>query len=482
MTRPDSTILSVGIDIGTTTTQVAISRFTMANRAGLFAVPDVVITDKSLLYKSDSFLTPLAGDLLNGDALRTLVLGSIQESGYVPEEIKTGAVIVTGESLQRTNARSIVESLALLAGQFVVASAGPDMEAVIAGQGSGAAAWSERYGKCVVNVDVGGGTTSLACFDSGELIACGSFDIGGRLFIEQNGVVTRLSPTAKQLNPNLSTGETLSVSAMEAVAEQCTDVLEAALGFSTKPTAYEHLVTAGGSVFLPHRPDAIMFSGGVANYVYQPCDDLLRHHDFGVLLGQTIRKRQALQQLQWLTPLETIHATVLGAGSYTTHVSGSTVTYSAGVFPLRNLPVMQLTAAEESTIFAGDADLLASRLRWFQSQVDSPQIAIGLTGMANPPYTFIRQVADVIAASDVHSLSSPLVILLRHDMAKALGQALQLRLPEIDIICLDRLSVKTNDYIDIGEPIMDGLVVPVVIKSLIFSGGSKHAEVLHANV
>ncbi len=46
--------------------------------------------------------------------------------------------------------------------------------------------------------------------------------------------------------------------------------------------------------------------------------------------------------------METIRATVVGAGSHTTEVSGSTITYTSEKFPLKNLPVLKLSIDEET--------------------------------------------------------------------------------------------------------------------------------------
>ena len=54
----DETILSVGIDIGTSTTQLIISRLTLVNQAAPFTVPRIAITDKEILYRSKIHFTP----------------------------------------------------------------------------------------------------------------------------------------------------------------------------------------------------------------------------------------------------------------------------------------------------------------------------------------------------------------------------------------------------------------------------------------
>ena len=56
------TLLSVGLDVGTTTTQLILSRLTVENRASGFAVPEMDITDRKVLYRSPVHFTPLLGE------------------------------------------------------------------------------------------------------------------------------------------------------------------------------------------------------------------------------------------------------------------------------------------------------------------------------------------------------------------------------------------------------------------------------------
>ena len=56
------TLLSVGIDIGTSTTQLILSRLTLANRANPFSVPRIAIEDREVLYRSGIHFTPLLSD------------------------------------------------------------------------------------------------------------------------------------------------------------------------------------------------------------------------------------------------------------------------------------------------------------------------------------------------------------------------------------------------------------------------------------
>ena len=51
-----------------------------------------------------------------------------RKSGFAKGEIATGAVIITGETARKENAREVLSALSAFAGDFVVATAGPDLE------------------------------------------------------------------------------------------------------------------------------------------------------------------------------------------------------------------------------------------------------------------------------------------------------------------------------------------------------------------
>ena len=90
------TLLSVGLDVGTTSTQMIVSRLTVENRASSFAVPKIEITDREILYRSPVHFTPLSSEtLVDGAALRSLIEREYKAAGITPSDVNTGAVIVT---------------------------------------------------------------------------------------------------------------------------------------------------------------------------------------------------------------------------------------------------------------------------------------------------------------------------------------------------------------------------------------------------
>ena len=127
------TIISAGIDIGTTTTQLVFSRLTLNNTRGYGVTPKIEIVQKELLYQSRVYFTPLKSqDEIDGPAVGRIIKREYERAGLTPAMIHTGAVIITGETSRKQNARSVCREISEIAGDFVVAAAGPDLEAILA--------------------------------------------------------------------------------------------------------------------------------------------------------------------------------------------------------------------------------------------------------------------------------------------------------------------------------------------------------------
>ena len=119
---------SVGLDVGTTSTQMILSELTVENRVSSFAVPELEITRREILYRSPVHFTPLLDARhVDAAALERLVAAEYASAGIRPEQVDTGAVIITGETARKDNARAVLDALAGYAGDFVVATAGPDL-------------------------------------------------------------------------------------------------------------------------------------------------------------------------------------------------------------------------------------------------------------------------------------------------------------------------------------------------------------------
>src|SRR5512146_1862199 len=164
-------LLSVGIDVGTTTTQIIFSRLNLSDVARPGQIPRMAITSRDVLYQSQIVFTPLL-DRETVDAIRLneIVRREYAAAGVDPAQVETGAVIITGETAKKKNADEILRALSGLAGEFVVSVAGPNVESLIAGKGAGTAAYSQKNYATVTNVDIGGGSANSATFRAGNLI------------------------------------------------------------------------------------------------------------------------------------------------------------------------------------------------------------------------------------------------------------------------------------------------------------------------
>ena len=470
-------LLSVGIDIGTSTTQLVISRLTLENRAGPFSVPRIAIGEKEVLYRSAIHFTPLLSETeIDAEGVRDIVAEEYRKSGFRQADISTGAVIITGETARKENARQVLAALSDFAGDFVVATAGPDLESILAARGAGIDEYSKEHHKKILHFDIGGGTSNLALYDSGTPVATGCLDVGGRLVKIERERVTYVSPALERLGaavpgvPIPRVGDRAEESSLRPAVSALTGALEQAAGLAAADGLLPALMTRDTSWTPPEGVDGVSFSGGVADCIWSPPEDAFAYGDMGVLLGRAIAASPAFQRAGIVRGAETIRATVVGAGSHSTQVSGSTIFYRNVEFPLKNLPVLRLTEDEERS---GDA--LASALRdkagWFADQGGMTQIALSLRGEPNPAYGRIRDLARGIQSGMEPLLERGMfpVIAVERDMAKVLGQTLWPMLgAEGALLCLDGVSAGSGDYLDIGAPVAGGAVLPVVVKTLAF--------------
>ena len=438
-------LLSVGLDVGTTSTQMVLSELLIENRASAFSVPELEISQRRVLYKSPVHFTPLLqGELVDGEGIRAIVQKEYEAAGINRDAVDTGAIIITGETSRKENAAAVLQSISDFAGDFVVATAGPDLESVLAAKGAGAVAYSSETGKTVLHMDIGGGTSNLALIENGSITATGCLNVGGRLLkFDQTGVISYISPVLHGIFHG-EMGVRPSPSQLEALAEALTSALEMAASLREKTALFDRLWTKeAGPVWKDVPADAVIsFSGGVADCIETDHPDLA-FGDLGPILGRAIR-RSRLCRGPYRLGSETIRATVIGAGCHSAQLSGSTVFYQNVAFPMKNLPVVTDLAA-----LAG---------------LDGPGV-LALPGMDTAHYPQILALADEIAQNWP---GGPLRIALESDIAKALGHALALRLDkDAEILCIDRVHLPAHSYLDIAAPV--GTALPVVVKTLILN-------------
>ena len=445
----------MGLDVGTTSTQMIVSRLRVENRASEFAVPEMVITGRDIVYESPVHFTPLQGEnLVDGAELRALVLAEYRSAGLTREAVDTGAIIVTGETSRRENARQVTQALSDLAGDFVVATAGPDLESELAARGSGAVEESARTGKTILHMDIGGGTANLCLIRAGEIAATGCMNVGGRLLkLDAQGTLTYVSPVLRELWH----WEVGSRPSREDIADLCgtlTRALEAAAGLRQDPDLLQMLTTPGTRplpLSEPGEEARFSFSGGVADCIARDFPEGA-FGDIGPELGRAIRG-SALCVSDYRIGPRAIRATVIGAGCHTTALSGSTVFCRDVALPLRDLPAVSLSAREQRS----PAAYLPERLAQAEGRA-----MVALPGLPAPAYRDIQELARGLLEAIP---TGPLLLCLEQDQAKALGQALACR-TDRPILCIDRVRPPRGSYLDIGP--RTGPAYPLVVKTLVF--------------
>ena len=253
-------LLSVGLDVGTTSTQMILSELVIENSTGSFSVPQMQIAQRKILYKSPVHFTPLLDDrYVDGEELKQLVRREYAAAGIQRRQVDTGAVIITGETSRKENAEAVLTALSEFAGDFVVATAGPDLESVLAAKGSGAVDFSEETGKTVLHMDIGGGTSNLALIREGKIVETGCLNVGGRLLkFDENGCVTYVSPVLKDIC-GLRVGDMARISQVEAAAEILTQTLEMAAGLRQKTELLDQLTTEGTTMTAPEERIVVSF-------------------------------------------------------------------------------------------------------------------------------------------------------------------------------------------------------------------------------
>ncbi|MHA2072054.1 MAG: ethanolamine ammonia-lyase reactivating factor EutA [Candidatus Thorarchaeota archaeon] len=480
-------VLSVGIDVGSSTSHLIFSRLTLKRETSMFNITRRFnLVNREILYESSIIFTPLI-DRYNIDveAVIEFCEEEYKKAGIIPEMVETGAVLVTGETAKKENAAEIVNRLSSESGKFVSAAAGPNLESLLSAMGSGIVDQSLRSPKSFLHVDIGGGTSNLAIAFRGQVLCTSCINIGGRLLgIDEDLKIWRIDGPAQFLMNELGMfyqiGDTIPEEDARTIAREFAKALvEIMLGPAKSTVAKELMMT--DDLDFSNPVDAYSFSGGVSEMFYGSDETF---DDIGVMLAEEIKALVEDKGLPMVEPENKIRATVIGAGAFSLSVSGSTTFFDKSVeLPLVNIPVLPVNLGigefsreelEEGirrsfTTFdmVEGEDIVAL---YFKDRVVS-RVYTGDEWL--PP--FAKSIEEALPNSV--SKKRLIILIFGYDVAKRIGLVIRDETSiKSNILVLDELQLEAGDWIDIGAPLKSTEAFPVTVKSLVFNENKEYSQ------
>ncbi len=471
-------LVTIGVDVGSSTSHLMFAKVHMQRLTTALSSRFVVV-NREVLWRSPILLTPyLPDNTIDVGFLQKFIEAGYKEAGIKRDEVDSGAVILTGEALKRKNAEAITHLFAAESGKFVCASAGHHLECAMAAHGSGAIALSRQGHKNVLNIDVGGGTTKLGLCHGGRLLASAAIEVGGRLIaFDDDGRINRIEGPAfvhaRKAGVELEMGKKLSEDEIRKIARtMIAALIPAVMQQDPEGITKDLMVTEP----LPKKPvpDFITFSGGVSEYIYKR--ETKDHNDVGRYLAEAMAEALGDDRIPYkvMDPGQGIRATVVGASQFSVQVSGNTIHISnEGALPVRNIPVLRPNVSLKGEIDAVkiDEEIRAALKRFDYDEGEKP-VALAFEWHGDPLHARLKALADGICAGLPNTIKGgqALVLMLDGDIGKTIGNILTRECGvKADIISVDGVALKEFDFVDIGEMIKPTNVVPLVIKSLLFS-------------
>jgi ethanolamine utilization protein EutA len=465
-------LVSVGVDIGSSTSHLVFSRLVLERLDSRY-----VVSERVVLFRSEVLLTPYRDDTsIDATALGAFIERQYALAGLTPEAIDTGALILTGVAVRRSNARAIGDLFAAQAGKFVSVSAGDALETTLAAFGSGAAARSIREAARVMNIDIGGGTSKIAVCEDGELVDLTAADIGARIVcFDEAGRVARIEAAAERFAAMVGLRLELGAAPDPALLQQMVErMADALLEIARLPALAPELAALLRLEPLANAraPDVLTFSGGVSEFLYGRQQG--GFGDLGMALAQAVLRRARDWGVRIEAPEQGIRATVVGASQYTIQVSGGTIYVTPpDILPLKNIAVIvpELALGHEELDPAALAGAVRAALRRFDLHHGEQAVALCYRWQGSATYARLDAFCRGVAAGLEAPLAQgrALILVGDGDIGGLVGihchQELGLANP---VVSIDGISLKAFDFIDIGALLDTAGAVPVVIKSLVF--------------
>ena len=466
-------ILSVGVDVGSSTSHLAFSKLVLIKDEHS-ATRCFNIEERNIVYEGRIINTPMMSDnTIDINKLAEFFKEEYKRAEIDPEDIQTGAVIITGESARKQNAKQIAEALSNDAGKFVAATAGPNFESLIAAMGSGAAARSKDDNKTILSCDIGGGTSNIAVIKNGEILSTSCISVGGRVLgVSSKGKIWRIDEPAlkvmQHLGLNYKIGDRISKADIESIACTLAETLFEVIRGPAKSTLARQLMLTDNLTF-PSRIDEYSFSGGIAELMYGGVDN---YDDIGQILADQINLLAPKLSAAVIEPANKIRATVIGAGAYSLSISGSSGFMDDKIaFPIRNVPVIRVDVDRSKLSVEHIISQIDVSFQRFDFEEGEDIIALYFKDPVMASYPQLELFARSIEGALTNSIQNkiPIILIFDTDIACSVGSVIRRETDlKTNLLSLDELNLKEGDWIDIGEPLVAGQVFPVTVKSLVF--------------
>ena len=467
-------LLSVGVDVGTSTSHLAFSSLIL-ERDPHSPSRRFNIKERNIIYEGRIINTPLMDDdTIDMDRLSEFLKEEYQHAGMHRVDIQSGAVIITGETAKKKNAKQLVEFLSNGAGDFVAATAGANFESFLTALGSGATARSKEYRKTILSCDIGGGTSNIAISKHGEILSTSCVSIGGRLLAaDSEGIIWRIDGPAlkvmEYIGLNYKVGDQIPREDIERIAAKFAEVLmEVITGPATSSLAKQLMLT--DDLIFPGKIDEYSFSGGVAELIYGGNGS---YNDLGPMLADKINSLTPGLTSPIIEPDNKIRATVIGAGAYSLSISGSSGFMDDQIsFPLKNVPVIRVDIEEPQLSVAHVISEVNASFQRFDLNEGDEIVALYFKDPVRAYYPDLELFAKSVEAALPNSINNkiPIILIFEKDIACSVGNVIRRETGlKTNLLSLDELILKEGDWIDIGEPLIGDQVFPVTVKSLVFN-------------
>jgi len=467
-------LLSVGVDIGSSTSHLVFSKLLLRTDE-LSLTRRFIIEDRNIIYEGKIIDTPLLHDnTIDIAKLADFFKKEYKRAGINPSDVQTGAVIITGETAKKQNAKEIVEILSNDAGNFVAATAGPNFESMIAAMGSGAKDRSKKNNKTIISCDIGGGTSNIAISANGKILSTASVSVGGRLiaFDSEEKIWCVADPAKtvmKHLGLEYQTGDHIVKKDIDKIAETFAQILiEVITGQPTSLLAKKLMIT--NNLKFTKSIDEYMFSGGVAELIYGGNGT---HNDMGQILSNKINSLIPKLTSPVIEPLNKIRATVIGAGAHSLSISGSSGFMDDKLeFPIINVPVIKVDVEESKLSVHHVVSKINSSFQRFDLKEGKETVALYFKDPVRNSYPEVELFAKSIEAALPNSIDKriPIILIFETDIACSVGNVIRRETGlKTNLLTLDELDLKEGDWIDIGKPLAGNQVFPVTVKSLVFN-------------